>query len=119
MHDTKEIGIRFNEMMVFSKGFNQGFLQIFHRRYAAGRYFKINTGLLDLFFGVIDDLRGIHFGVGQKYDVVIFIEQGYFRDVDINDLSALFADLDEVIDGNFTAEGNDNPANDVRDKIFR
>src|SRR6187402_2861662 len=105
-------------MMVFSKRLNQLSFKIFNRGYGTCRHLKINTRFLDLLLCIIDDITCEHCTVGQEDDIIIFIEQGGFSDVDIQDLSTVFSDLDIIINRDLFAEADDDTTDNVGKKVF-
>ena len=110
MDDPEVVGVRFNKMMVF--------FQFFNRVNTAGRNFKFDTCLLDLLFGIVDHIAGEHRTIGDKDDIVIFIEQGGFGNIDVKDLAPVITDLDMIINGDFLAETDHDATDDICEEIF-
>ena len=92
--------------------------KIFDGGNASDRDFKLNTGFLDLFFCVIDDITREYCTVWQKDDVIIFIEQGSLGNIDINDLAAVVTYLDKIVDRYFFAETDDDATDDISEKVL-
>ena len=94
------------------------FFEFFHRRNAADGDFKLDTGFLYLLLRVIDDITGENGTVREKDDVIVFIEQCRFSNIDIKDFATVVSDLDKVVDRYFFTEADDNSTDDISEKVL-
>lgn len=97
---------------------SQALFELLDRGMILNTQFKIDAHFSDFFFGVIDDLWHIHLVIGYIDDVVIVIEQWYFGEINIGDLSLVATYFDIVINIDFFRKTDDNAADDTTDIVF-
>lgn len=79
---------------------------------------KVNADFFDIFSGVIDDIGHVDFVIRDKNDIVIFVEQNDFCQVDIQNFPFVGSNFDIVINIDFIGKTDDDTTDDRSHKLF-